>query len=162
MDTILFATDGSPSARAAQEEVFALAKATGWRVRVVTVWRIPMLTGYGFAPAPYLPELADAERDRAQNVAQSATEAAKAAGVEATWELRQGDAPDEICAAAKETAARMIVIGAHGWGTFQRLVFGSVSTTVLHHASCPVLVVHGPEERDVDEPAATPTETAAR
>ena len=57
MDTILFATDGSPSARAAQEEALTLAKATGWRVRVVTVWRIPILTGYGFAPTPYVPEL---------------------------------------------------------------------------------------------------------
>ena len=30
--------------------------------------------------------------------------------------------------------------GAHGWGAFKRLVFGSVSTTVLHHASSPVLI----------------------
>jgi nucleotide-binding universal stress UspA family protein len=163
MDTILFATDGSPSARAAQAEALTLAKATGWRLRVVTVWRIPILTGYGFAPTPYVPELADAEREHAENVAQAAVEAAKAAGVEATWELRQGDASDEICAAAKETAARLIVMGAHGWGTFQRVVFGSVSTAVLHHAPSPVLIVRGPdEEKDVDEPAATPVETAVR
>jgi hypothetical protein len=54
-------------------------------------------------------------------------------------------------------------MGAHGWGTFQRLVFGSVSTAVLHHAPSPVLIVRGPdEEKDVDEPAATPVETVVR
>jgi len=37
----------------------------------------------------------------------------------------------------------MIVIGAHGWGAFRRVVFGSVSLGVLHDAPCPVLVARG-------------------
>jgi nucleotide-binding universal stress UspA family protein len=41
----------------------------------------------------------------------------------------------------------MIVIGAHGWGSFRRLWHGSVSMTVLHEAHCPVLVVHSGLER---------------
>jgi hypothetical protein len=44
-------------------------------------------------------------------------------------------------------------MGAHGWGAMQRLVFGSVSTSVLHHAPCPVLIV-----RDADHE--TEAETA--
>jgi nucleotide-binding universal stress UspA family protein len=161
MDTILFATDGSPSAKAAAHEAFDLATATGWRLRVITVWRAPILTGYGFAPVPYMPELADVEREHAEKVAREAVEAASAAGVNATWELRQGDAPDEICAAAAETAARLIIIGAHGWGALQRLVFGSVSTAVLHHAQCPVLIVRGAED-EAEEQTATTAETVSR
>ena len=92
MDTILFATDGSPTAKAAAHEALELAKATGWGLRVITVWRTPVLNGYGFAPVPYLPELADIEREHAEMVAADAVEAARAAGVEATWEVRQGDA----------------------------------------------------------------------
>ena len=34
----------------------------------------------------------------------------------------------------------VVVVGAGGAGTLKRLVFGSVSTGVLHHAPCPVLV----------------------
>jgi nucleotide-binding universal stress UspA family protein len=161
MDTILFATDGSPSAKTAAREATELAKATGWSLRVITVWRAPILTGYGFAPAPYMPELADVEREHAEKVAREAVEAAGAAGIEATWELRQGDAPDEICAAANESSARLIVIGAHGWGTLQRLVFGSVSTAVLHHAQCPVLVVRGAED-EAEAQAARTAETVSR
>ena len=161
MDTMLFATDGSPSAKAAAAEAFELAQATGWKLRVVTVWRAPIITGYGFAPAPYIPELADIERDHANKVALEAVEAAKAAGVEATGELRQGSASDEICEAAKETAARLIVMGAHGWGAVQRLVFGSVSTSVLHHAPCPVLIVRD-TDHETEAETAKVAETASR
>lgn len=161
MNTILFATDGSPSAKAAAHEAFELAKATGWKLRVITVWRAPILTGYGFAPAPYMPKLADIERDHANKVAREAVETAKAAGIDATGELRQGDASDAICAAAEEAAARLIVMGAHGWGAVQRFVFGSVSTSVLHHAHCPVLVVRG-ADHETERETAKVAETASR
>jgi len=161
MDTILFATDGSPSAKAAAQEALELAKATGWGLRVITVWRTPVLNGYGFAPVPYMPELADIEREHAEKVAEDAVDAARAAGVEATWEVRQGDASDAICAAADALAARAIVMGAHGWGALQRLVFGSVSTSVLHHAHQPVLIVRGAEHEAEVEVEKT-IETASR
>jgi nucleotide-binding universal stress UspA family protein len=161
MDTILFATDGSPFAKNAAHEALELAKATGWSLRVITAWRTPILTGYGFAPAPYMPELAAIEREHADKVAQEAVEAFGAAGVKATGELRHGDASDEICAAAAETGARLIVIGAHGWGALQRLVFGSVSTAVLHHARCPVLVVRGAEQ-EAEDPVEKTAETVSR
>ena len=40
-----------------------------------------------------------------------------------------------------ESGVRLIVLGAHGWGAFKRLLSGSVSTHVMHEATCPVLVV---------------------
>jgi nucleotide-binding universal stress UspA family protein len=142
MNTILFATDGSPSARVAAQEAFDLARATGWQLRIVTVWRTPFVTSYAFAPVGYVPELADVEHEEAGRVAREALEAAQLAGVDASVEVREGDASAEICAAAKESHARLIVLGAHGWGAVKRLVFGSVSTSVLHHAPCPVLIAH--------------------
>jgi len=140
VNTILLATDGSPSAEAAAHEAIELAKATGARLRVLTVWRAPILTGYGYAPVAYVPELAENEREHAELVARAAAEQAGRADVAVTWELRQGEAVEEICTAAAETGADLIVLGAHGWGALQRLVFGSVSTGVLHRARCPVLV----------------------
>lgn len=145
MNTILLATDGSPSARAATAAAIDLAVATGWPVRVLTVWRTPSIGGYGYSPMTLLPELAEVERDHAVEVAEEAVENAVDAGVDARLQIREGDAAEQICDVARELPASIVVVGAHGWGPLGRLFFGSVSTRVLHEAACPVLVVRARE-----------------
>ena len=46
-----------------------------------------------------------------------------------------------IGAFATENEIDLIVVGSHGLGVFERLLLGSVSYAVLHHATCPVLLV---------------------
>jgi nucleotide-binding universal stress UspA family protein len=151
MRTVLLATDGSASAAKATRLAIELAGAFRGALHVVSVWRTPTFE-YGYVPVTYTPELVHAERGRAADVLAKAVAAADDAGVSTTSELREGDPRDEILDAAEETAADMIVIGAHGRSSMGRLLFGSVSTSVLHHASCPVLVVRGDEV--VEEPEA--------
>lgn len=159
MKTILLATDGSPSARKATGVAIELAGALHASLRIVSVWRTPVYD-YGYVPLQYAPELDEAQREHAGGALEQAMTAATAAGVDASSELRQGDAADEICAAAEETGADMIVLGAHGWGAVKRILFGSVSTAVLHHGPCPVLVVRGePGEPEEPEPEAVGAET---
>ena len=141
MNTILLATDGSPSAQAATVEAIELASATGWTLHVLTVWQTPVLTSFGFAPSVYDPRLAELEKEHATDVARRAAALAHEAGLEATFEVRQGFPADEICAVVAEEWPRLVIMGAHGWGTLKRLVFGSVSNAVLHHASSPVFIV---------------------
>ena len=142
MNTIVLATDGSPSAAQATVRAIELAEATNAPVHVVTAWSVP-ISAFGYAPMTIAPEFLDAERDQAAEVVARAVEQVEAAGVSVTSESREGDAVEEICGAARETGASLIVIGAHGWGALKRLMFGSVSTGVLHRAPCPVLVVRG-------------------
>lgn len=141
MSTILLATDGSSSSQAATEEAIVLAAATGWPLRVLVVWRTPSVVGYGYAPTTLLPELSHVEREHAQTIAEAAVERAHAAGADATLELREGEAAEQICAAAADLDVSLIVVGAHGWNTVKRFLFGSVSSRVLHDARCGVLVV---------------------
>jgi nucleotide-binding universal stress UspA family protein len=35
----------------------------------------------------------------------------------------------------------LIVTGSRGWGPIRRVALGSLSDRLIHHASCPVLVV---------------------
>jgi nucleotide-binding universal stress UspA family protein len=85
----------------------------------------------------------------------------RAAGIGVACETVELDGPvgDELCNVAHGRNVRLIVIGAHGWGRIGRLIHGSVSTYVLHHATNPVLVVHAAEEpaRNGSVPAATTT-----
>jgi nucleotide-binding universal stress UspA family protein len=39
--------------------------------------------------------------------------------------------------------AQMVVVGSRGQGALRRALLGSVSTALIHHAHCPVSVVHG-------------------
>jgi nucleotide-binding universal stress UspA family protein len=152
MRTILLATDGSPSAQRATDIAIELAGSLDATLRVVSVWHVPVYD-YGYVPVQYTPELDEAQRDGATHAAEHAVKAATTAGVHATSEIRQGPAAEEICAAAEETAADLIVLGAHGWGAMRRILLGSVSTAVLRHAPCPVLVARAAPEESELEPA---------
>ena len=147
MARILLATDGSPSAAKAAEEAVRLARATGWPLTVVTAWHIPV-TGFAYDPLVVVDDLIESVRDSATRALEAAAEAARAAGVEPDTKLVEGAPADQICELAETLGATMIVIGSHGWGAVRRLLFGSVSWGVLHHAACPVLVVR---DGSVDE-----------
>ena len=68
------------------------------------------------------------------------------AGVECEVVHGTGPVAEAIGRLATKRDARMIVIGAHGWGPVRRVLHGSVSGAVLHEAHCPVLVVRGGAE----------------
>jgi nucleotide-binding universal stress UspA family protein len=160
MRPILLATDGSPSAETATATAVRIAKATGWPLRVVTAWTVPT-TSYGFAPMTVVPALADVEEEHARAALATAVETARADGVTVVGVLRRGVPVEEICTEAEKSEAALVVLGAHGWGPLKRFVFGSVSSGVLRHAPCPVLVVRGdarvkPEVHEVLHAEATP------
>jgi nucleotide-binding universal stress UspA family protein len=55
--------------------------------------------------------------------------------------LKIGKPADEILTVAKQDKADLIVTGAKGLGAIRRVLLGSVSTRVVQHAHCGVLVV---------------------
>jgi nucleotide-binding universal stress UspA family protein len=55
--------------------------------------------------------------------------------------VSEGDPAREIVRIAEDRDVDLVVVGARGLGTLERLLLGSVSETVLHHAARPVLIV---------------------
>jgi nucleotide-binding universal stress UspA family protein len=142
MKPLMLATDGSPTAEKATETAIELAKALDTELVVVTVWEIPYTT-VGLAPAPVAGDLAKLSEDDARAIATNAAARAEEAGVETQTVVLRGITVQEICAAVERFDPRLVVVGSHGWGVVRRALFGSVSTGVLHHAACPVLVIRG-------------------
>jgi nucleotide-binding universal stress UspA family protein len=63
------------------------------------------------------------------------------AGFTAEPVYQLGNPAEEIMKAAVEHDADLIVMGAQGLGAVDRFLLGSVSTRVVQHATCAVLVV---------------------
>ena len=151
MKPVMLATDGSPTAEKATATAIDLARLLDTELIVVSVWDIAY-AGYGamgFAPVPTNADLAKLGEEEASRISVEAAAQAEEAGVETRTVVLRGFPVEAICEAAEKFAPQFLVIGSHGWGAMKRAVFGSVSTGVLHHASCPVLVVRGVAERAV-------------
>jgi nucleotide-binding universal stress UspA family protein len=157
MKPVMLATDGSPTAEQALESAIDLARLLETDLTVVTVWNIPYGVGGFGAPVVVDGELAKLSEEQARRVNAEAAARAEEAGVETRSLVLRGFPVEEICLAAKSVEPLLLVVGSHGWGVVRRAVFGSVSTGVLHHAPCPVLVVRGdqsaaesPRRRDLE------------
>lgn len=62
-------------------------------------------------------------------------------GVEGVYVEGVGNPGDVLVQEAEDSGADLIVIGTRGLHATKRLFLGSVSTKVIHHAPCDVLVV---------------------
>jgi len=131
---VLLAYDGSDGAKRALEVVIALSQERDVVTVVSSAEGLP-LVGYAGALLP-TPEQ-EAERHRQVEVAR-ATLAEH--GIEATVVERHGDAATAILDEAETAGAELIVLGTRGLSTVERWLLGSVSSRVLHHARCSVLV----------------------
>ena len=62
-------------------------------------------------------------------------------GIEGAYVEGVGNPADVMVQEAEESGADLIVVGTRGLHATKRLFLGSVSTKVIHHAHCDVLVV---------------------
>jgi len=101
--------------------------------------RAAALTGYGteLTVVSVAPDPAGLEESR--RLLGQASDRLVLAHVFARLDERVGDPADELIAAVKESDADLLVVG-NGKTALQRLLLGSVSTTLVHNAPCDVLV----------------------
>jgi nucleotide-binding universal stress UspA family protein len=141
MQSIVIATDGSPSAREAVEFGLQLAAEQSARVTFVTVAPavdvLPVSNFGGTAGVAHeLTEEDEAPLDQARELAEEA-------GVHVHTRLLKGDAAAEIVAFADDVDADVIVVGSRDQGALASAFLGSVSREVLRDAHRPVLVARG-------------------
>jgi nucleotide-binding universal stress UspA family protein len=139
---ILFATDGSEEATLAARSAAALATRTGSELHVLTAG--PEFPYYELPEAPAsFEDIAKAQKRKAREVLdeQVARIEESGAAVEEAH-LRMGERPGRVVVdLSEELGAGLVVVGSRGVGPLRRALMGSVSTSVVRHAHCPVLVV---------------------
>ncbi|MEK7857105.1 MAG: universal stress protein [Acidobacteriota bacterium] len=146
---VLFATDGGKQSDAAINSVQKLGLGDGDEIRVISVvdMALPMAIDiYG----GYLPDTAELEKSARENAAKIVADAADVlkanSHVNVSTDVLFGSPDSRIVETAEEWKADMIVVGSHGYSRWERLLLGSVSDSVVHHAPCSVLVVRTPSD----------------
>lgn len=144
---ILLAVDGSPCSDAAVEEVAMRPWPPDSEVRVVSAVEphATITSEPWIASVNYFEEVEKIERDeakrsleRAETILRAGTGTAK---LQLTTEILQGSARRTIIEEADKWGAELIVLGSHGYKTWERLLLGSVSQAVALHAGCSVEIV---------------------
>lgn len=148
---VLFATDGGKQSDAAIEAIkkFSLGQADEVKIVSVVDMALPMAIDiYG----GYLPDTSEMEKAARENAAKIVADASGQFGAPGdgspavTTEVLFGSPDSRIVETAEEWNADLIVVGSHGYSRWERLLLGSVSDSVVHHAPCSVLVVRVPSE----------------
>lgn len=143
---ILFATDGSEFSKKSIERITALVGSQGSvSIKAISVFETfaPMAAEPFAVSADYYQELEETSKKRAAAWADEAVTQLKSSlpDAEVSKEVVMGAPSRVIIEIAKEWGADLIVVGSHGRGFWGRVMLGSVSDAVLHHAPCSVLVV---------------------
>jgi nucleotide-binding universal stress UspA family protein len=143
---ILIAVDGSKCSDAAINEVLSRPWPPKAEVRVITAFEVPVMVGIEpWAATPnYFNQLEKAVRDGARLTMNEALEKLKPLAskiLEVSGEVIEGTPGQAIVEEAERWGADLIVMGSRGLGTWNRLLLGSVSSNVVHHAKCSVEIV---------------------
>ncbi|OBJ95989.1 universal stress protein [Mycobacterium sp. 1245852.3] len=145
---IVVAVDGSP----------ASTVAAGWAAREAAMRNIPLTVVHAvstptatFPPVPYPESLVTSLEDEGKKAIMHATKVAEDA-MPADRAVPIGRklvyAAPALALLKMSDTAEMIVMGSSGRGLLARGLLGSVSSTVVRHANCPVAVVRDEELPD--------------
>ncbi len=132
---IVVGYDGSEPAKRALERASEFASGDGGSVIVVSA--VTVHTGAVHGAQPIDP---DEHAERRTELAEAKAHLAQH-GIEPELVEGIGEPADAIVETAREKSADLVIVGTSGKNAAERAVMGSVSTSVLHHAPCDVLVV---------------------
>ena len=145
---ILVATDGSADSVLAARRAVELAHSFGselYVVHVVSMTQPYHIFGEVLVEAPSLYE---EDMHSAQEILDEQVRTIEEAGGKVTEAyLEKGEPDARVISLAEEIGVGLIVVGSRGQNPLKRLPIGSVSSSIVTHAHCEVLVVRG-EERD--------------
>lgn len=151
---ILFATDGTFHSELAIRVISKFKFTDGDEIKIISVvdmavpFTVDVYSGY----LPSTLELEKGFKDHAERILETTKkqviDACADENLNVTTELLIGSPERQIVETAEEMSADLIIVGSHGYNRWERLLLGSVSDSVVHHAPCSVLVVREPHKSE--------------
>ena len=138
-NTIIAAYDGSGHAELAVRVAVELAKSLNLHLVLLNVkpdLKIGHIRRF-FSDT----EIEQYSRESGLKVLEKAQQSLQKEGISFECVVRYGVPEKEIGNYAEETSARWIVMGSRGMGAITGKILGSVSSGIIKHARCPVVIV---------------------
>ncbi|WOF16706.1 universal stress protein [Methanoplanus sp. FWC-SCC4] len=143
---ILVGIDGSEPSIKALKKALSLAK--GWNAKLYGLYVInPGIYGASVVDPsmgvvdPSSERIFNMLRDEGWQIIEEAKKIALEEGAGGDFDMKFGDARDEMLDYAEKTSADLIIVGSTGKGMAKRLLLGSVSSAIVSHSKVSVLVV---------------------
>ena len=139
---VLVAVDGSPASKVAVDWAAREAALHKQPLSIVHVIQSPTVRMWPEVPMP--PELVAREAQQGRSILADAMQTAKDAAAGEPLQIKT----DMVTAGVLPTLidlskdADLITVGCRGLGAIGRRLLGSVSWGLVHHAKCPVAVIH--------------------
>lgn len=141
MSGIVVGVDGSEHSLNALRWAAAEARLRQEPLRVVASFATPLMsTGYEVA-VPDSSDLAAASNTMLGAAIDTVRSEGVLEGIDVITEVLEGHAGEQLIRMSEQ--ADLLVVGARGHGGFLGLLMGSVTTYVVNHSLCPVVVVRG-------------------
>jgi nucleotide-binding universal stress UspA family protein len=138
---ILIGYDGSENAERALIRAIELTRQSNGELRIAVVADTMSYAAYASGVGMYK-GFNEQTKENAENMARAALETAKSAGIENVYASdEEGQPADLILTLATEYKSDLIVVGRRGMRGLERFLMGSVSSAVINHAKCDVLIV---------------------
>jgi len=138
---ILFATDLTPASEPAFQEAIALATESGAELIVAHVYQPPNVPQAAAVGPDVYDEWDRNLRSDAEKRIEPLVHRARNAGVRVSSLILSGAASTVIIESAKTNGVDLLVMGTHGRKGVSRMFLGSVASSVISTAPCPVMTV---------------------
>jgi len=136
---ILVPVDGSDNSYRALEAALVLSEKLGSNISVVNVMEQVPITH--IESEKLLSELLEAYKKENQEILSKCSDIASQKGIAIKTVLLQGNPAPVILDYSKKENFDLVIMGSRGMGKFKELILGSVSSKIVHHSPCAIMII---------------------
>ena len=136
---ILVPVDGSDISYRALDSALFLSERLGSKITAIHV--IEKVPTVYIQSQKILDQILETHKNQSQKILDECSSIATKKGIAIDTTLLEGNPASTILEFSQMEKYEVIIIGSRGMGHFKELILGSVSSKILHHSLCPVLLI---------------------